>query len=379
MLASAAAMALLAAPALPGDADVADALAASALILQAQGRAEKAKALCYKALAQDEHCAEALFVMGCICEQETFVEAALVFYGEALLEYAGPKMRRASAAERAEEVRQRIQRLDPSVARLKTAMQEYADELGTLLKKNTDGPTQEEAGRRLRDLELTRYVDRDKLPRPAPPEPAPKVAAEPGPGPKVAAPPAAPPRPSPTSGGGGEAEQALRAAGWATIKGSWRLLGRGLYEVTDGRLEAPALLGTATVSVLGGGAATVALFARYKGGQVSKDLNWPQNDRRYAPGYGMTLAGTSLNLYNPTGCYITGGLVAHYDQTLKLPEAPKHDLCIQLTQAKSVQHCEMFANGSRVKMWNYQLPQQGPFVIMVRGTARIELPQVIGQ
>ena len=52
------------------DTELAGAFAVSAAKLNKMGKLEKAKQLCFKALANDEHCAEALYQLGLIYQKE---------------------------------------------------------------------------------------------------------------------------------------------------------------------------------------------------------------------------------------------------------------------------------------------------------------------
>jgi tetratricopeptide (TPR) repeat protein len=369
MLASVVAMAVLAAPAQAGDAEVAAALAGSALTLHGQGRAEKARELCYKALAQDEHCVEALGLLGRILDEEGSAQGALVFYQAALQEWTGPLAGRGEADQRAGEIKRRMAALNPTLAGLTAAMEEYAQELEALATKAPDRATREDIAARLAGLRLERYVAPEKLPsiaasgpseradpvRPTPAPPSTKAAAYP------------------------DAERALRSAGWTVVTGAWKPMEKNVFEVTDGRIEAPHLYGAVSVVVHRGGG-EVAVFARYRTGVTYSSSTWPRDRGRYsyAPGFGAILQGSAASLYGPYQYYRTRDNVPHFDYDARLADAPKHGLALTVSSVNNATRMEVFIDGKRERLWQYQLPD-GPFVIMVRGTATLELPQVKGQ
>lgn len=377
-------------PAPAGDAVTARALAEAAAKLRTDGKPEKARTLLYKALAHDERCPEALLELGRIFEEEGNTAAAANFYSLALPGLAEPGRAQAGVIA---DVKRRLQTLNPYVAKTSQLAEEYALELTQILKKSPDSLTQEETAARVADLHLDRYVPEEKLPkveRRAPAAPAVSKVEEPDtsrpPSPRRTS--SSSSRPEPKREANNvppDVERALRAAGWTTITGTWRLVRANVYEVTDGRLEAAKTNGAAQVQVHKS-EGLVALMVRYNEKHVPyiSDLEGFETSTGgyytyyYGPGYGYTVKGSSYAMYAPYYSY-RGEYYPYRERCGKIPDAPKHLLTVQsVANPKGVQ-LEFFLDGKREKTCNYPLTQEGPFVIRVIGTATIEQPQAAGQ
>jgi hypothetical protein len=374
------------------DAAVAAALATSAAKLNADGKPEKAKSLCYKALAHDEACPVALYELATIFEKEGNNGAAATFFAQAV-QHLGRAEASAETTRRLNDAKRRLQALNPFAGRLAALAEEYADEMNGILKKSPDTLTNQEIGARLAGMRLDRFVSADKLPRVSVPATAAAGGAgEPGTSkrtlsgsgksssssrrpaePKVVA--VAPP----------DVERALRAAGWANITGTWRLVKPNIYEVTDGLLESTKTNAQVSVLVHKGTTGTVGLYARYNPKERGRRSYYYYSDDQpdlpcVGPGYGLLLKPSAWVYYIPSDYYSsTSDLVPSRERVNPLPDFPRHALTIQAVNLPNGLRMEIYLNGKRERLFNYRVSWEGPYAIEVKGTATIELPQIVGQ
>jgi len=332
----------------PLDKNMAAALAAGAAKLAADNKPEKARELCFKALANDEACPEALFELGKLLEKEGKPAAAANFFVRAAREWAkGAEMTPALQSKRLEAER-RLMALNPHAAKYTAMLTEYSLELGAILKKNSESLSQDVASERVRTLKLREMVAADKLPK------IDKTAAAGG----KAAGPALPI----------DVEKALKAAGWKDITGRWVKKAENVYEVSDGKLTAPMTNGALQLVIHKGGGGTVKAFVR------NAHSDYFSSYYSYGSGYGASVEGNSCKLFTP---YNYSGMVyrPYTEREAALPESfPKHVILVQVIDG----NLEITVNGKREHRSNYKLSKDGPFMIEVEGTMTLEAPQARG-
>ncbi|HYF48526.1 MAG TPA: hypothetical protein VEJ63_03930 [Planctomycetota bacterium] len=313
---------------------------------------EKARSCLLRALVHDSRNPVALYELGKLYETEGDTTAAANFLSRAATELGmREKNNPAYASKRADALR-RLQKLNPYAAQYTAHMEEYAAELGKIVKKSSDAMTIEEASRRVETLSLGRVISADKMP--LIPRAATKTADRAG----------------NSSGIAPDVERALTAAGWNTISGTWKKLAEGKYEVSDGRLAAKKCDGAVQLFVHRGSTGTVEAFIRTR----DKFSDWGEMTERFARGYGVVLKDRNARIYTPAR-FIDGeyGPVLHHDSSL--PDQARHLILITIQDSKM----EISVNGKKESNCNYPIPKEGGFEIKVEGTAIIETPQAAGK
>jgi regulation of enolase protein 1 (concanavalin A-like superfamily) len=353
----------------PADPKLAAALAASAAKLATDGLEEKAKDMCFKSLANDENCPEALYELGKLLEKSNPVFAA-EFLTRASREL-GRIEGNAAMGTKKQDADRRLLKLNPYSVRLTALYTDYASDLGMVLKKNTDALTQDEALDRIRSLRLADVVAPDKLP---------KIAAA-GPGPGTATGPKKPTGPGTSSTMSSrpvregvtdvpvDVEKALKAGGWTKITGTWKKKAEGVYEVTDGKLETAMTNGAIQIAVHKGGAGVVKALVRNAHSAYEGTYYY------YGSGYGVRVEGNAAKMFTPYN--YSGNIYRPYaERDIPLSEALPKSLTL-ITIADS--NLEITINGKREHRSNYKLNKDGPFVIEIEGTMTIEAPMAKGQ
>ncbi|HYG73693.1 MAG TPA: hypothetical protein VEK08_01570 [Planctomycetota bacterium] len=370
VLTVAALLATLTLSAQAADKAVAAALASAAAKLAADAKFDKARELCFKALANDEDCPEALFELGKIYERDGKTTAAGEFYVRAAREFGAGEAANPAFASKRMDAETRIKKLNPYAARFTAALADYTTELNAITKKSSDNFTLEEACDRADLLKLKAQLPPDKAPkfeRPsvavAPAKKTPeddmtrminRVARNTAPVTNV------PP----------DIERVLKAAGWTTITGTWKKKAENVYEVTDGKLETPKINGAIQVILHKGGSGSLKAMVR------NSQEEYLGSFSSYGSGYGYILEGSSAKLFTPSGGYSNNKFYSYMEREDPLPEAaPKNMVTVTVEEGK----IDYFLNGVKKKSVNYQIAKSGPFIIQVEGTLTIEAPQAKGQ
>jgi len=352
-------------------------LGASAAKLAAEGKPDKAKELCYKALANDEGAADALFELGKIFEKEGHTTAAGDFLVRAARQFAKEETSNPAFASKRLDAERRVKLLNPYALRFADAMTDYAQTLCQICKKSPDSLTAEEALDRMDALHLADVVPPDKLPAIDRPKPPPdKTTAKPKPGPGDNGnfpPPYMPSKKEVVTSVPPEVERTLKTAGWTVITGTWKKKSDNVYEVTDGKLETPKTNGALQVILHKGGTGNIRIMVRNNQGRSSY---YYSSSSYYANGYGLAVEGATARMYSASGGYSSSGGVyrSYYERDVPLP-APKNKILIQINEGK----LQIFVNDQRVHNSNYTLSKEGPFAIEIDGTWTIESPQAMGQ
>ncbi|HYG73692.1 MAG TPA: hypothetical protein VEK08_01565 [Planctomycetota bacterium] len=361
---------LLSAPVLSAaDKDLAAALASGAAKLAADNKPEKAKEMCFKALANDENCAEALFELGKLYEKEGNNIAAAEFLVRASREFAKEEAAKPAFGAKRAEAEGRIRRLNPYATKYAALMTDYAQELGTITRKSTDAFTMEEAGDRVASLNLADIVAPDKLPqisKPAPPKTPEKTTAR-RPSDDDDMPARLRPRREAPLNVPVDVEKALKAAGWEKFTGSWKKVKDNVYEVTDGKLETAKTNGAVQV-IAQKGSGTVRVLVR--NGHNNSSIS---SFYTYGSGYGFSFEGASAKMFTP---YNWSGTI--YRPWMEREVPVSGDKCMLLITVMDG-NLEMMVNGKREHKSNYKINKEGPFVIEVEGTMTIEAPMAKGQ
>ncbi len=349
------------------------ALAESGIALLEAGKMEKGKDMLFKAPAHDQNCPVALLELGKQFEAEGMTASAADFLARAVVEFAkGEKANPAYSGKRMDANR-RLQKLNPYASQFTTMLEDYAAELGRVVKKSPDSVTAEEAVRRMDALNLGAQIAADKMPKIERPKTAVKSNDE-GPRRMVRTENGwepAKPREAKTEVAP-DVERALKAAGWGTITGVWKKLeGVNKYEVTDGKLESPKLNGAIQVFVHKGSTGKVKAFVR----ATKRDDMWDDDDRWSAGGYGVILKGLNAKIFVPTGW--SGSSYSPYlDHEVSLPDASvKHLILVQIMEKK----LEITVNNKRESLRNDPIAKDGVFMIQFEGTVVIDSPQAGGQ
>ena len=351
------------------DRQLAEAFAASAAKLAGEGKADKAKDLCYKALANDEDCPEALFELGKLFEKENNLTAAADFFVRAAREFGKEEAAKPAFVSKRLEAESRSKKLNPFSARFSSAMADYSAELNMITKKSTDAFTLEEACDRADSLKLRAILPPDKAPK----FERPTVAAKPekkAPEDEISKFVSRLKKPEPVNSITPDVERALKAGGWEKITGTWKKKSEGVYEVTDGKLETAKLNGAMQVIIHKGGTGTVQAFVRNSQDEYSGSY------ASWGSGYGFVVEGSSAKIYTPSGGFSDRKFYSYMEREDPLPDAnPKNMITVTVEEGK----LEYFVNGVKKKSANYQIAKSGPFMIKIDGTMTIEAPQAKGQ
>jgi hypothetical protein len=153
------------------------------------------------------------------------------------------------------------------------------------------------------------------------------------------------------------------------------------YELTDGTLESAKTNAQLTVFVHKGMTGRVSVFARYNPAEFKKRYYYYDDDDPYrAPGFGIALKGLSFTLFTPGDYYSTTTEMVPYRERIgNVPDLPKQHLAVSGVVQANGYRLEMFVNGKREKLCVYRVGWEGSYAIEVKGTATIELPQIVGQ
>ena len=352
------------------DAVVAAALAKSAAKLNEEGKIDKAKSLCYKALANDENCPEAIFELGKIMEQEGNMVSAGDFYVQSIRFMSKDE---ATYKAKIAEAHTRLTKLNPFANQLNNVMGDYVQDLNTIVKKNNDSLTKDETYSLSQNMRFDRYVAPDKLPRFERGEATQPVktadTATGGRTQRSSSTEDAPQNDIPL-----EVEKALKApaAGWTKISGTWKKKGENLYEVTDGRLEAEKTNGAIQCTVVSGGKGSIEVFAR-NGRQRYSSYSSFSGEISMGSGYGYRFKGSNVSIYTPYNGF-SNDFVPYKEKDFPITGA-KTNVVLTIDGNKM----EYLLNGGRVKSTSYPISADGNFVIAITGTMIIELPQAVGK
>ena len=347
-------------------------LADSAAEFKKAGKLDQAKLYFFKALFHDEGCAEALYQLGQIYENENDSTNALNFFVRANQEFGkgGDPVARAKG----KDCEKHILKLSPYTTQFNTAMEEYATELGRIATKNSDSITLEEAQNKVTSLNLSLYVTAEKMPDALKNLSKPKVAAKTNtttsrrPWDSEEKPPVVTNVPP-------DVERALKAAGWTGITGTWKKKSEGVYEVTDGKCEAKIANGVMQLTVPKGGSGVIRMFCRNANNEYVSDMMSQRESSHYATGFGYIIKGDDAKQYAPTGGWTDGenNNLPDVDKALTLT-LPKNRFTVMVTDNK----LELTFNDSSPRKTNARITHDGPFAIQIVGTMVIEMPQVKG-
>jgi tetratricopeptide (TPR) repeat protein len=363
---------LLALPVCAADKMLGSALGASAARLATEGKIEKARELCYKALANDEDAAEALYELGKIFEKEGKLASAADFLFRAVQQLGKDEAANPAFSGKRLDAERRVKALNPYATRYASILADYTQDLNTITKKVQDSLTLDEACDRADVLKLRTVVPPDK-------------------GPKFERAAKAPDKTAGSGANGDEldksavtrrirrddvqtvvppdVERALKANGWTTITGVWKKKADNVYEVTDGKLETSKLNGAIQVIVHKGGTGNVRAFVR---NYLKENEGYSDN---WGIGFGIQIEGTSAKIYFPYG-YSNNRFDSHVDRTEELsPASPKNKVMVMVQEGL----LQYTVNDKQVRRGNYQISKNGPFMIQVEGTMTIEDPKAAGQ
>ncbi len=346
----------------------AGALAEVGVNLMTAGKNDKAREVFFKALAHDADCAVALHELGKMYETDGNSAAAADFLARASVEFAKGEKSNPGYTKMAD-CNRRLKTLNPYAGQFVQYMEDYAGELGKIVKKSPDSMTATEALHRVDVLMMSSVIAPEKMPK----IDRPAGAKTDGPAPvrrsigpegfkektvKTEVPP--------------DVERALKAAGWTTITGVWKKTGEKTYEVTDGKLETPKLNGAIQCMVVKGGTGTIRAFVRaQKESDGIDDFDWKWGSR----GYGVVIKNMNCKVYSPTQW--SGNTYSPYlDHELALPDAnAKNHFIVQIQEKR----LEITVNNKREKLAEYPIAKEGTFQLQIDGTLTIENPQAAGQ
>jgi tetratricopeptide (TPR) repeat protein len=346
-----------------GDAQTAQALAVAGAKMADMGKVEQARDMFFKSLANDPNCAEALYELGLLFEKDNNRVMAGEFLSRAQSEFNLLDASTPGIAAKVKDTERRVLALNPAAAQLRRAMEDYAGDLATITQRVNDTMTLEEAGDRVKSLQLERYVTPEKLPKTA------NVLAQNSSGASKRSGPALPP----------DVERALKNGGWQTVTGTWKKLAENVYEVTDGKLESafsdgvmqvlvhnkPDMKGTVRVYVRADQRSSVSSSG---GGFTSFSSSSTRN------GYGVVVENGSASPLIPYSM-LSGRFVPYEDRAQKLDSPVKNMIQVQVMGNA----LEYSMNGRRIHKSNYNISNEGPFSLRIEGTQIIEMPQVKGK
>ncbi len=172
-------------------------------------------------------------------------------------------------------------------------------------------------------------------------------------------------------------KEELKKAGWTVIGGSWKKKSEGLYEATNARLEAAIINGTIRFAVQKSGGGRVSAFVR-NNYTIEKSKTNDMGD--FATGYGVCVDGKTYGIYIPWAPQdvqpTARKLKPHLEREDHLPVgSTRNEYGVTMDGLR----LQIDVNGKRVRMTKYEIPEAGPFVLVVEGTVLIENPQVSGK
>lgn len=367
---------LCALPTFAADKQTAAAMAKGVAMLAEQGKTDKAKEMCFKALAYDSDCPEALYELGKIFEKEGNNTAAGDFLVRAAQQLGAEEAANPDFAKKRKDAEIRAQKLNPFSGQLTAAFVEYSDALNGIVKKVPDTLTLEEACDRADQLKLKTMVPPEKAPKfERPVAKAPEKAMTPreraiaeitGQRMKTEAPTVVPP----------EVERVLKdpqKGGWEKITGTWKKKAENVYEVTDGKLETEKTNGAVMCTI-------------YKEGTTGKVKILVRNDTSssdgdsffssYSSGYGIHYDKDGTKFYTPSNSFSGNRFFAYLERTDPVPPTPKVQYMILVDDGK----LDYQVNGvSKKKTGQLNITKSGPMVIQIDGTAIIEMPRAGGK
>ncbi|MCY3018862.1 MAG: hypothetical protein NTW87_07530 [Planctomycetota bacterium] len=353
-----------------GDPSLAAALAGSAAKLAAEGKADKARDLCFRALANDEDCPEALYELGKMFEKEGKAIAAGDFLARAARMFAKNEADNPGFGSKRLDAERRLKKLNPYAGRLTELLTDYSLALSAVVRKVPDSLTKEEALDRIEALQLANFVPPDKIPAIERARTGPKTDSK-----------------TVTSVDSEgfirttkkevvtnvpvDVERALKTAGWTTITGTWKKKAENVYEVTDGKLETPKLNGAVQVTVHKGGTGSVKVMVR------NSQREYVGSYSSSSSGYGFKVESAVAKMFSATSSYYSMSSTSYrpyFERDIQIPGA-KNRIAIQINEGA----LQLFVNDKREHNSKYPLSKEGPFIIEVDGTVTIESPQAVGQ
>lgn len=367
-------------PARASDKDLAEGFANAGVEQLAKGKPE-ARQQFYKALGYDSDCAIALHEVAKLMEAEGNNAAAAEFYAKAIVELAKDEKN----SSRKMHAQKRLMALSPGSMLLTAELESYAAELGRIANREKDSVTAEDARARVDSLRLGSLIAAEKMPKL--PAAIAKTSERKDDGlewdPKTRE--WVSKKSSVTNQIAPDVERALKAAGWTKIEGSWKKVAENVYEVTDGRLEAAIQDGMLRVVVhREGGDGIVKAMVRVKAGKSTKfSTSGSDSDSYSAEGYGAIFEGGKAGMYGSNNAFFGTGSDnrPNRERTVEFPaENKKNNVLITVKSPKDLKITfddKAFNNSERI--FNNALEREGPFVIEVKGTARIESPQCARQ
>lgn len=348
--------------------NMANGFAAAGAAQAANGNTEKARDLLYKALVYDDSCPDALYELARILDKDNHPSAA-DFYRRAMMGYE--KEKNTAAAPKRAEAERRLKVLDNYFPRFNAAVEEYAQDLDKLVKKNADPVTKDAASERVTKLDLPTLLPPDKVPKfyVAPPVVKAKVPDD-----KPAAPAGIPP----------DVERELKALGWANFKGSISKKSPGVYVFSDARLEAPKLNGGIDFILHKTGLeGSVSATVRSEFGDNSPEVKKARKrSKENMEGYGFLCDEAEFSEFTPSS---GSGEGKKGSGTLKA--VPALFLSHKYTDAKThfavtavESDIDLYVNDKRAAhSGNTRIAHGGTMVLEVMGTATIENPRCAGK
>jgi hypothetical protein len=353
-------MALLAAPRV-SHAGEADALAEAAVSFLAMGKVDKAKDVLYRALAHDENCPLAIYELGKLFQTEGDNVSAVDFLQKTVV----LMQNKPEYSSKLVDAKARLQTLNPYAGNFTRVFEEYASDLGQICKRSNDSITCTEALDRVQCLHMAAFLPADKMPNiPRPSKPAPIQPSKNTSSPAVA--PAAVPL---------EIERTLKAAGWTSISGTWKKKSDGVYEVTDGKLEATKVNGGIKLMVDQGGSGSVSIMVRNGQKDLSKNKGMfgsSLGSMTMGTGFGVTIGNDlSCKVFVPQSFGMGDINYSFLEHTTNLANLPKHEVLITVKDSE----LHMVVDGKKEKNSYAKISKDGPFTVEVKGTMTIEDPK----
>lgn len=358
----------------------ADGLAVAGEGYLASNRVDKAKETFFKALFHDPNCAVALYELAKIFQKEQNTAAASDFFTRAIHQMENNVNSRPEFTGKIADAKTRLQAVNPYAAQFTGAMEDYAQDLGRIVKKSPDALTNDEAYTRVQVLCLATIIPSNKMPEIQRSVPAVhdkrngKAVSSDGPVVNSVPP---------------DVERALKSSGWTTITGTWKKKSDGSYEVTNGKLEAQKFNGGIQVTIVSGGTGSVSVLVRndnkdpYLNGMgtsvpsVSTGLG---SRFSFATGYGVIVKDQDCKVYTPQGGFVGNDYFPGLDHTTTLQSVPKHQVLVTVVDKDGGKGTSLGiqVDGKKENNSNYKLNKDGPFTIEIKGTAVIEDPKVAG-
>src|SRR5206468_3270936 len=142
------------------------------------------------------------------------------------------------------------------------------------------------------------------------------------------------------------------------VSGVWTKKAEGIYETTDGKLEAEKTNGAVSV-ILPKTNSEVKIYVRRAG------MTGGSPYVEFGSGFGFKIEGSLVKLFTPFSRYSGINAVPFKEREIQLKDAPRTKFTVSVNDNV----LEYYINDKREKQTSFKINRDGPIVIEVGGTA----------